>query len=69
MEQIPLMFVESKETETLLGPAIQAGLEALKVHYLIIKINFIYFHYCVGLCLHARICRETILLRFIDCAI
>lgn len=31
MEQIPSMFAESRETETLLGPAIQAGLEALKV--------------------------------------
>lgn len=30
MAQIPTMFAETKETETLLGPAIQAGLEALK---------------------------------------
>jgi protein transport protein SEC24 len=30
MEQIPAMFAESRETETILGPAIQAGLEALK---------------------------------------
>lgn len=30
LDQIPLMFAESRETETLLGPAIQAGLEALK---------------------------------------
>lgn len=34
MEQIPTMFSESRETETLLGPAIQAGLEALKVFLL-----------------------------------
>ncbi|GIX93086.1 protein transport protein Sec24C [Caerostris extrusa] len=30
MEQIPIMFAETRETETVLGPAIQAGLEALK---------------------------------------
>ncbi|XP_059468717.1 protein transport protein Sec24C isoform X2 [Neocloeon triangulifer] len=30
MEQIPTMFAESRETETILAPAIQAGLEALK---------------------------------------
>lgn len=30
MEQIPLMFGETRETETILLPAIQAGLEALK---------------------------------------
>lgn len=31
MTQIPLMFGDTRETETILGPAIQAGLEALKV--------------------------------------
>lgn len=31
MEQIPTMFGETRETETVLAPAIQAGLEALKV--------------------------------------
>lgn len=30
MEQIPAMFAESRETETILLPALQAGLEALK---------------------------------------
>lgn len=30
MEQIPTMFAETRETETILLPAIQAGLEALK---------------------------------------
>ncbi|XP_067633805.1 protein transport protein Sec24C-like [Eurosta solidaginis] len=30
MEQIPKMFVDTRETETVLYPAIQAGLEALK---------------------------------------
>lgn len=30
MEQIPQMYAESRETETILGPAIKAGLEALK---------------------------------------
>jgi protein transport protein SEC24 len=31
MQQIPAMFAETRETETILAPAIQAGLEALKV--------------------------------------
>ena len=31
MIQIPTMFGETRETETILAPAIQAGLEALKV--------------------------------------
>ncbi|XP_054715846.1 protein transport protein Sec24C-like [Uloborus diversus] len=30
VEQIPTIFADSRETETVLGPAIQAGLEALK---------------------------------------
>ncbi|XP_075216989.1 COPII coat complex component secretory 24CD isoform X2 [Lycorma delicatula] len=30
MEQIPQMFADTRETETILAPAIQAGLEALK---------------------------------------
>ena len=30
MSQIPQMFAESRETETVLGPVIQAGLDALK---------------------------------------
>ena len=30
MEKIPSMFAQSQETETVLGPAIRAGLEALK---------------------------------------
>lgn len=34
MEQIPTMFADTRETETVLAPAIQAGLEALKVQYL-----------------------------------
>jgi Vesicle coat complex COPII, subunit SEC24/subunit SFB2/subunit SFB3 len=33
MEQIPTMFADTRETETVLAPAIQAGLEALKVQY------------------------------------
>lgn len=36
MEQIPTMFSENRETETLLGPAIQAGLEALKVIFILV---------------------------------
>ena len=31
MEQIPQMFSETRETETILGPVIQAGKEAFKV--------------------------------------
>lgn len=31
MAQIPIMFGDTRETETILGPAIQSGLEALKV--------------------------------------
>ena len=31
METIPQMFGETKETETILGPVIQAGKEAFKV--------------------------------------
>lgn len=30
LSQIPEMFAESRETETVLGPVIQAGLDALK---------------------------------------
>lgn len=30
LSQIPQMFGESRETETVLGPVIQAGLDALK---------------------------------------
>lgn len=33
MSQIPTMFGDTRETEIILGPAIQAGLEALKVSY------------------------------------
>ena len=33
MEQIPLMFGETRETETVLGPVIQAGKEAFKVRF------------------------------------
>ena len=35
MEQIPLMFGETRETETVLGPVIQAGKEAFKVSIVI----------------------------------
>jgi protein transport protein SEC24 len=33
MEKIPTMFADTKETDAVLGPAIQAGMEALKVEY------------------------------------
>ena len=32
MEQISIMFAESRETEIVLAPVVQAGLDALKVH-------------------------------------
>lgn len=37
LEQILTMFADSRDTETVLGPVIQAGVEALKVllHYII----------------------------------
>lgn len=31
MEQIPQMFADTRETEIILGPVVQAGMEALKV--------------------------------------
>jgi len=31
MEKIPAIFANTKETEAVIGPAIQAGMEALKV--------------------------------------
>ena len=31
LEQIPVMFGDTRETEAILGPVIQAGLDALKV--------------------------------------
>ena len=47
--QIPLMFGETRETETVLGPVIQAGMESLKVfsednHHL--KFLFLHKNYC-----------------------
>ena len=39
MEQIPLMFGETRETETVLGPVIQAGKEAFKVSIIVIFVN------------------------------
>ena len=38
MTQIPQMFVDTRETETILAPAIQAGLEALKVLKLTVQL-------------------------------
>lgn len=32
LDQIPEMFADTRETETVFGPVIQAGLEALKVN-------------------------------------
>lgn len=34
MEQIPQMFADTRETETVLGPVIQAGKEAFKVTHI-----------------------------------
>ena len=38
LDQIPEMFADTRETETVFGPVIQAGLEALKVNASIIKL-------------------------------
>lgn len=35
LDQIPEMFADTRETETVFGPVIQAGLEALKVNILV----------------------------------
>ena len=40
MEQIPQMFSETRETETILGPVIQAGKEAFKVRALFLNPTF-----------------------------
>lgn len=34
MEQIPETFANTQETETILAPVIQAGIQALKVNYI-----------------------------------
>lgn len=39
MSEIPRQFADTRETETILYPAIQAGLEALKVF--ILQYNFL----------------------------
>lgn len=46
LEQILTMFADSRDTETVLGPVIQAGVEALKVllHYIILLL------YKISLC-------------------
>lgn len=41
MEQIPAMFGETRETETVLLPAILAGLEALKVDLFFLCVLFL----------------------------
>ena len=33
LEQIPMMFGDTRETESVLGPVVQAGLDALKVRW------------------------------------
>ena len=44
MEQIPQMFAETRETETVLGPVIQAGKEAFKVIEVILNLGCGYKH-------------------------
>lgn len=39
MEQIPTQFNDTRTTETILLPAIKAGMEALKVYFVSIKKN------------------------------
>lgn len=41
LEQIPTMFGETRETETVLGPVIQAGMEALKVAFIFITFFYL----------------------------
>ena len=49
MEQIPQMFADTRETETVLGPVIQAGKEAFKVSRLNTDRNaFLYMNFSVG---------------------
>lgn len=40
LDQIPEMFADTRETETVFGPVIQAGLEALKVGNCNVIANF-----------------------------
>ncbi len=42
MEQIPQTFANTQETETILAPVIQSGIEALKVKNDLFEILFIY---------------------------
>lgn len=43
MQQIPAMFADTRETETVLLPAILAGLEALKVYsFYIFKVRILF---------------------------
>lgn len=43
LDQIPEMFADTRETETVFGPVIQAGLEALKVSKGVVMANcFLY---------------------------
>jgi len=39
LDQIPEMFADTRETETVFAPVIQAGLEALKVSKCIVTVN------------------------------
>jgi len=43
MEKIPQIFADTKETDAVLGPAIVAGMEALKVIYLCVKLQDSFF--------------------------
>ena len=39
LDQIPEMFADTRETETVFGPVIQAGLEALKVNACSVQVS------------------------------
>lgn len=39
LDQIPEMFADTRETETVFGPVIQAGLEALKVNTCSVQVS------------------------------
>lgn len=42
MEQIPQMFADTRETETILAPVIQAGIEALKVINHLMRVRYVF---------------------------
>lgn len=65
MSQIPDMFADTNESETVFASVIQAGVEALKVEQISVKFNLAYSHskldldlkkYIAGYLLHTYWC-------------